>query len=63
MDPNKTLDDLRKLMARAHRYHVEGASLPDDLAGQIVETFEALDTWLVNGGFLPALWCTTERPS
>lgn len=50
MDPNATLEELRRL--------IEGTKSAerDTLAEEIADRFEALDQWLSNGGFLPDAW-------
>lgn len=48
MDPNATLAELRRIAQR--NLENEG-----DL-GRMAELFEALDNWILNGGFLPNNW-------
>jgi hypothetical protein len=46
MDPNRALDELRKLLA-----------VDSDLAGSdVAVTFKCLDFWLTDGGSLPDDW-------
>lgn len=53
MDPNATLEALRELVRQWH----EADDLPEDFdATRALELFDALDTWLKRGGFLPTSW-------
>jgi len=45
MDPNVALANLRELCAE-----------PEEHPNEIAEQFEALDTWLSQGGFRPTAW-------
>lgn len=64
MDPNETLKQLRALVIQERDTRdltdasATRATLAElaDLAGELGELFDALDTWLANGGFLPANW-------
>jgi hypothetical protein len=49
MDPDTTLEALRRLMEDIH----EG---DEDILDSIVEHFQALDEWLSDGGLLPEDW-------
>jgi hypothetical protein len=49
MDPNETLAQLRR-MSEEPRW------LVNPIAAKYIEHFEALDSWLSNGGFLPEDW-------
>jgi hypothetical protein len=51
MDPDKTL---RTAQLAARRVLNDGISEED--ARQLAEAFDALDTWLRDGGFLPEQW-------
>lgn len=51
MDPNETL---RTAQLAAKRVLNDGADAAD--AHQLAEAFDALDSWLRNGGFLPEQW-------
>lgn len=53
MDPNKTLQDLRKAIRRLNDNDAVGA---DGDVRILLDTAEALDGWLSSGGFLPADW-------
>lgn len=48
MDPNETLAALRGAVARL--------DAGEDAADDVVEAFEALDSWLSKGGFAPGDW-------
>jgi hypothetical protein len=60
MDPNATLTRLRELVAAERR-----GPLTPDQGRDFAELFDALDEWIVRGGFLPADWTPFggERPS
>ncbi len=47
MDPNEALETLREAYLEANEY---------DQVGAVLETFNALDEWITNGGFLPDDW-------
>ena len=51
MDPNETLDAIRRVIKRIN----EGESQSDDFEG-ICDLFEAFDEWMSKGGFLPTDW-------
>lgn len=51
MDPNKTLKILRELVA-----NILTSSEDTGNEFKVAEYFEALDHWIVNGGFLPTAW-------
>lgn len=55
MDPDKALAELRRL---ASQYGDDAPPIEevDDLALRMVEAFQGLDTWIINGGFLPTDW-------
>lgn len=54
MDPNETLRELRGMISDAQDFN---ADIDGDL---MAEKFEALDTWLARGGFLPEAWRRRE---
>lgn len=49
MDPNATLKEIRELLAANNK----GEEIDVD---RLCELIEALDRWLVGGGFLPRVW-------
>jgi hypothetical protein len=53
MDPNTVLDSLRTL---AEYLRDEDAGVVLDYAEETADAFQALDSWLSNGGFLPHDW-------
>lgn len=56
MDPNQTLADLRELVSEA-----DGAKALSSATGyRFAELFDALDGWIVSGGFLPSDWVSTK---
>jgi hypothetical protein len=57
MDPNKVLQEIRQLVARADEHE-----LTTDESDYLTELFENLDEWLSHGGFLPNDW-NKERKS
>jgi hypothetical protein len=56
MDPTEALKQLRERIAAFHDTNLVDA--PDLIENMIelVTTFEGLDAWLSNGGFLPDDW-------
>lgn len=65
MDPNATLKELRELAVEQHR--LEDSTDPKvtvrmaTIAGRMAELVEALDGWLVAGGYLPTAWATVRE--
>lgn len=53
MDPNATLRELRRL-AEIVANHIGQVNSRD--AQELAEHFQALDVWLLSGGFLPQSW-------
>lgn len=53
MDPNAALQQLRDLTSDVLR---ESDGAPLDVRRSLAEAFQALDSWLSTGGFLPAAW-------
>jgi hypothetical protein len=53
VDPNEALAEIRLLCAKDQ---ATGESLDPHEVEQLVEMFQALDQWLVTGGFLPREW-------
>lgn len=65
MDPNTTLEEIRRLVATIRvGYEVdpepEGAPWPD-LADELAAKVEDLDGWLTRGGGYPTAWLTPSR--
>lgn len=56
MDPNETLELLRKAVNAGKVYGDESSR-----EREIRWAFEDLDTWLSKGGFLPTRWERKER--
>lgn len=58
MDPNATLRELREATEAWRREDelAEDGERMLNIAAGVVELTAALDTWLSNGGFLPADW-------
>jgi hypothetical protein len=56
MDPNETLRRMRELHTQ---WNEESAIDSVDLAAAMFDYFDALDTWLSRGGFLPDAWRQT----
>jgi hypothetical protein len=50
MDPNKTLEDIRRLLDLERE-----TKLPENRS-ELSDLVDALDEWLSQGGFLPADW-------
>lgn len=61
MDPNEALKRMRELAREAMA--AESGGEPADLGrmSELAEQFQALDSWLTNGGFLPDGWSHRER--
>lgn len=56
MDPNVTLQRIRKILADYARESEE-----HELANELVDRIDALDNWLTCGGYLPSDWNTFKR--
>lgn len=62
MDSNEALRILRQAIESAGRQQDSDTSHPsfcvvrNGTVSEIIEAFEALDGWLVSGGFLPEAW-------
>lgn len=61
MDPNETLARLRRLVTDmdAWRESGEDPTEPGEyyrIASEATDAFEALDAWMVKGGFMPEAW-------
>lgn len=56
MDPNDNLNEFRDLRdtIRIAKYEEKDIS-PDDL-WRVFELYEAIDTWMTKGGFMPRAW-------
>lgn len=55
MDANANVKEMRQIC----RAVIDGEPTPDEAAAaasRMAELFEALDSWLLIGGFLPAEW-------
>ncbi len=52
MDPNATLEKMRRLLAERE----DGQWQDYDDADMFADAFESLDTWLTNNGFPPRDW-------
>ncbi len=53
MDPNATLEELRRL--------TETCDLSDDELERLVVLVRALDEWISKGGFLPKAWTKENK--
>ena len=56
MDPNAALETARRLAAQIMDGQPADEDELADVAGKLAETFQALDTWLLRGGFRPDAW-------
>ena len=58
MDPNEVLRLLREIVTEVNRNGVGDIRKKDlqDLVVYLSDLITNLDTWIVNGGFLPADW-------
>lgn len=61
MDPNTALANLRKLAKEI--LNLEDKQQAQDLSLEIATQFQALDTWLFTGGFLPSEWVSRAPAS
>jgi len=61
MDPNKTLDQLRTLVAEILHAEDGEDTDPREERDLLAEWFDALDSWLTSGGFAPSDWQDTIR--
>jgi len=52
MDPNECLSRMREV---ARKWNIDEDVSQYELE-QMVEWFDALDTWMIGGGFLPLSW-------
>lgn len=55
MDPNETLTKLRDLIGEIFETN-EADDDCTDMAVEMAELFDALDGWIIKGGFLPDAW-------
>jgi hypothetical protein len=51
MDPTKCLEEIRELIQEAYSSNADG-----DTARELAEKAEALDNWMMTGGFMPQQW-------
>lgn len=58
MDPNKTLESIRELVAKMQRDYEDPDSngIDQDEAAELTSHVESLDGWMSKGGFLPKAW-------
>jgi hypothetical protein len=58
MDPNATLDLMRKFATKIHTEYqdIDGDGIDQDDAEYLASLIESLDRWLSRGGFLPKAW-------
>jgi hypothetical protein len=56
MDPDAALETLRELVTEINENREQAIADPDWILTEFAESFEAIDNWLVSGGFLPADW-------
>ena len=56
MDPTETLRRLRELVTSVSVEAIEDVTALESDALELAECFEALDTWITKGGFLPNAW-------
>lgn len=61
MDPDATLAELRRRVSEyLHRSHTALGRIDDTDCDLIAELFDALDHWLVQGGYMPDAWRNTR---
>lgn len=56
MDPDETLKRLRVKVTQAHESNCMDLREAYTLAMEAAELFDALDSWISKGGFLPSDW-------
>lgn len=57
MDPDKALDEIRRLLESAVKHESNDTlHLVPGVIAELQESFQALDEWLQTGGFLPKDW-------
>ena len=57
MDPNATLASIHSaIQDRNTAIQNEDSDAEIDAMVDIIESFNALDVWITNGGFLPTAW-------
>jgi hypothetical protein len=56
MDPDVTLARLRETVGNWQQKGADNLKDPIAEAQEMADLFEALDTWIAKGGFLPAAW-------
>jgi hypothetical protein len=61
MDPDANLKEQRELVRDIRRYIENEGRAPTDDTDRLVDLVEALDEWIVKGGFLPRDWRQWER--
>lgn len=59
MDPDETLRQLRSAITEYRQAADPGQKL--HAADRVIDHAEALDQWLINGGFPPAAWNQAEH--
>lgn len=56
MDPTKCLEEIRELVERVHKNELYDARELHDVLNELAEKMEALDNWMMTGGFMPNQW-------
>lgn len=56
MDPNETLQRIREARDTCEALEPQQRVVRLALLDELAANFDALDTWLVRGGFLPRNW-------
>ena len=56
MDPNANLNEFRELRDAIAVTHHNGQEISREDLWRVFELYEAMDTWLTKGGFLPKAW-------
>ena len=56
MDPNASLEEIRRLIFLVRTHEVLMPAEASDALDRITDLFKALDEWIVGGGFLPEAW-------
>lgn len=56
MDPNITIREIRAIIASWKLLEKEGGGVDLTEVDKLVEYIDALDTWILKGGYLPEDW-------
>ena len=63
IDPDAALDELLDLTDQTIQLTDHGVRPPDEDVARLAELVDALDSWLMTGGFMPRRWAAVARRS